>query len=272
MRNDNFINYHFIDTMDKKFMSYLIGLLQTDGHLYENSRNRGKISLELRYKDKDIIKEISNHLDCNYSIRERSRKTNYKDDYKSISLTINDLDFRNKIKEWGMIPGKKSKEISIPNKNELDKLEYIRGLYDGDGSLGFTSEGFPFVSFVTQSEEIKNMLIDFIYEIGDKPKKQINRNRRDGIYNISIYKEDAVTFCKYIYPQNCISINRKSKLAQKIKSWTRPASMKKINMKNWTCDEDEFILKHNLKESCEKLKRSEASVKMRLRRIKKNKK
>jgi len=47
MRTNNFINYHFIDTMDNKFMSYLVGLLQTDGHLYENSRNRGKISIEL---------------------------------------------------------------------------------------------------------------------------------------------------------------------------------------------------------------------------------
>lgn len=259
-----------MNTTDDKFMSYLIGLLQTDGHLYENSRNRGKVSIELGYKDKNIINKISKRLDCNYSIKERVRSTNYKNNYKSIILTINDLSFRNMIKEWGMIAGKKSKKILIPNKRELDKLEYIRGLYDGDGSLGFTSEKFPFASFTTQSEEIKNMLIEFICEITGKPKKIINKNKRDNIYNISIYKEDAVELCKYIYPKKCISINRKNELAQKIKKWTRPKSMKKIIRKNWNHDEDEYILTHTIEDSCKKLNRTVNSVKMRLRKIKKN--
>ncbi len=256
--------------MDHKFLSYLTGLLQTDGHLYENTRNRGKLTLELSSKDMNIIESISKHLKVNYSIRERVRNTNYSKKYKSVILTINNLEFRNRMKEWGMIPGKKSDTISIPNKKELKKLEYIRGLYDGDGSIGFTSQKFPFVSFTTQSEEIKDMLIDFIQEITQKPRKDIKRNSRDNIYNISIYKEDAVVFCEKIYPKNCLSINRKYILSQGIKKWKRPDGMKKIIRKNWNYSEDKYILTHTIEDSCEKLNRTTNSVKMRLRKLRSN--
>lgn len=216
-----------MNTIDNKFMSYLIGLMQTDGTLHETTRNRGRASVELSYKDKDIINKISGYLDCNYSIKERTKDTIFLDNYKSIILLIYDLEFRNVLKEWGMISGHKSNDIKMPTKKELDKIEYIRGLYDGDGSLGFTSNKFPFVSFTTKSNEIKNMLIEFISEITNKPKKNINRNKRDNIYNISIFKEDAILFCEKIYFYNCISIDRKYNLAQEIKKWERPANMRK---------------------------------------------
>jgi hypothetical protein len=41
------------------FNSYLIGLLQTDGNVYETTRNRGRITLELSEKDCDIIEKIN---------------------------------------------------------------------------------------------------------------------------------------------------------------------------------------------------------------------
>ena len=69
--------------------SYIIGLFQTDGHLSDNERNRGKLQLELNVKDCDIIYKIKNILDSmnvNSSISERDRRTNFGHS-KTISLT-----------------------------------------------------------------------------------------------------------------------------------------------------------------------------------------
>jgi len=209
--------------------SYLIGLFQTDGSLYDDTRNRGKFRIELSIKDSDIIYKIKNILDSmnvNCSISERIRETNFGIS-DSITLSASELQFRNLLKEWNVPAGKKSNTIEPPfHKKEFSVNDYIRGLYDGDGSVGYTSNNFPFVSFVTKSEKLKDFLINFISEITAKPKKKINRNLRDYIYNITITKEDAIYFCEEIYPSGCLSINRKYENSQKVKSWIRPKDMK----------------------------------------------
>lgn len=96
--------------------SYIYGLLQADGNFYETTRNRGKIRLEISKRDKDIIYKLSNNLNVNTNISERTRDTNFKEEYDSISLTIFSLEFRNKIKSLGLHPGKKDISIKPPNK------------------------------------------------------------------------------------------------------------------------------------------------------------
>jgi hypothetical protein len=127
------------------------------------------------------------------------------------------------------------------------------------------------VSLTTQSEEIKEFIIRYISELTEKPKKELCRNKRDGIYNIVLYKEDAVTFCKKIYYDNCLSINRKYNNAQKIKKWIRPDGLKKREtQKKWNKEQDNFILSHSIQESMNELNRTKKSVQIRLFRLKKN--
>lgn len=248
--------------------SYIIGLMQTDGNLHEQSRNRGRLSLEIHKKDFNIIKKISNILTVNYYISERHRITNF-GEADFVKLSIYSIAFRNLVQDWGVPSGKKSKIIKPPiHKKKLSYKDYIRGLYDGDGSVGFTKDGKPFVSFTTQSDSIKNFLITFISEITMKNKKEVNRNKRDNIYNIMISNEDAVLFCKEVYTSNCLSIDRKYKIAQKIKQWKRPSTMKKIeNRKKWSKDEDKFVLSNTIIKSMEKLNRSKKSIEMRKWRL-----
>lgn len=249
--------------------SYLIGLFQTDGSLSEDDRNRGKLRLELNIKDEDIIYKITKLIKYNYKINKRERITNFGKS-ETIMITVNDINFRNLLKDWGIPVGKKSQTISPPiHKTELSINDYIRGLYDGDGSLGYTGNGFPYVSFVTQSEAVKEFLINFISKITSKPKKEPKRNKRDNVYNIVITKEDAVAFCENIYPENCLSINRKNINAQEIKKWKRPISMKKIeSRKMWNKEQDKFILSNSIEKSMKVLNRTKESVEMRLWRLK----
>jgi hypothetical protein len=253
-----------------KDFSYMIGLFQTDGHLNDSTRDRGRLSLELSKKDIDIINKISFILPVNFSIKERERDTNFKENYSSVSLNIFDLDFRNLIKKWGVPAGAKSKIVKPPlHIKELSINDYIRGLYDGDGSVGFTAKGFPYVSFVTQSEDIKDFLVDFISKITSKSKKEPNRNKRDEIYNITITKEDAIVFCKEIYKDNHLCLDRKFNNAQEVIKWIRPEGMIiSNNKKKWTKEEDEFILSHSISESMDKLNRSNKSINLRRWRLK----
>ena len=254
--------------------SYMIGLFQTDGSLSKGKGNKGKFQLEISSKDKDIIFKLKDIIPYYSGIRTRTRYTKikkyeYNCDY--ISLSVCRLEFRNFLFESGVPYGKKSKIIKPPL--YLEKLsikDYVRGLYDGDGSLGMTKENIPYISFTTDSDDIAYFLVEYISKITNKPIKNIKRNKRDNIYNIVITKEDAIELCNEIYYDGCISLDRKFQKSLDVKNWKRPNNMKhNDNRKIWTKYQDEYILNHEIDESMDYLNRTEESVKMRLWRLNK---
>ena len=118
---------------------------------------------------------------------------------------------------------------------------------------------------------MKDYILDFFSEITSKPRTEANRNNRDNIYNILMFKEDAVKICEIIYYKGCLSLNRKYNIARDIINWVRPIDMKRIyfERKKWTKSEDDFIVDHEVKESIEFLNRTEKSIKIRKIRLKK---
>lgn len=146
------------------------------------------------------------------------------------------------------------------------KRDYFRGIIDGDGSLGFTASGFPFLSLVTESEYLAKDFIDYIKEVTGKTKTT-SRNTRDCVFNIMINKEDAQLLIKEMYYDNCMALNRKYEKAKDILSWTRPKYLKKINSKRWDNCQDKYILNHTIEESIATLNRTKSSIQNRLFRL-----
>lgn len=227
-------NYDHNLIIDNNF-SYMIGLFQTDGSMSQHSRDRGIFSLSISSKDEDIIYKIKKLIPYNSSVKKRNKKTYFQRNSKCyeynneiISFSVHNKYFRDFLLKCNIPYGKKSNIIEPPTHlQNFSKIDYIRGLFDGDGSLGYTGLNFPYVSFVTESETIKNYIIDFISEITNKSKKEVNRNKRDNIYNILISKEDAIKFCELVYYKDCLSLNRKYNISQDIIKWIRPENMKK---------------------------------------------
>jgi len=260
-----------------KDTSYMIGLFQTDGSmsLTYPHRMKGKFQLELSIKDEDIIYKLEKLIPYHVGIRKRIRNKvlngySYNNN-ETIDLSVCSLDFRNFLLESGIPYGKKSKIIKpplhIPN---LSISDYVRGLYDGDGSLGLTIKGLPYISFATDSDDIANFLVNYISEVTGKSLKGLKRNNRDNIYNIMITKEDAIALSNEIYYEGCLSLNRKYNKSLEVKNWVRPYDMIVSEKKFWTKEQDDFILKHDIEESTEYLDRTEDSVRMRLWRLNKS--
>jgi len=257
-----------------KDFSYFIGLAQTDGHLRKHTRNRGRFTIELQYRDRDIIYNIAKLISYNYMIFSRTRdniKLNGRtyNNKRYIGLRTCNREFRDFLCYCGVPYGRKSKLIKPPlYLEDLSIKDYIRGLYDGDGSIGLTADNFPFVSITTQSRSIRDFLINYISEKTGKPFKIVNKPKRDDVYNIMVTREDAVILAKDLYYKKCLSIQRKYKKAQKIKEWVRPKWMKTRGyLKRWTKEDDDYLLFHTLEESMKKLNRTFSGVQMRKLRL-----
>ena len=252
--------------------SYFFGFVQTDGNLNKpfKKRNKGRLGIELGKEDLHILKSFRKLFPMVYSsITERVRDTNFKENHKSCTLTICNMKFRNEINELGVPYGKKPEIISSPKVNFCER-DYIRGLVDGDGSVGVTEKRLPFISFTVKSEKLKEYLLNIIEKITGE-KKRLSRNRRDNIYNIMLNREKAQRFIKHLYYPGCLVLKRKLEKARITLKWERPKDVKRIFQKFWEPWEDKYILNHPLEESCNYLKRTERSIKMRLWRLKNNK-
>ncbi len=256
-------------TLENPFYAYLFGFAQTDGHLYEQSRNRGKLTIEISERDAKVLETFKRLLPFNSSIRRRVRTTNFGVNYESVIWTVCNRRFRDCLKDWGFPVGRKSEIIKTPNAS-YSQSDYFRGLIDGDGSLGLTANGFPFVSFVTSSPQIVGEYLDFIRRVTGRNKTSLP-NSRDKIHNIAIYKEDAQELVKRIYYKNCLALPRKKRKAEEVLAWQRPSTMQRIsNMKFWSIEEDNFISANLIEVSMKALDRSRKSIEMRLWRLKKS--
>jgi len=193
--------------------------------LQKEQETGGRFSISLKYDDYDIIYKISKFVPCNYTISCRERITNFtpkSKTSKSIGIRINNQCFREFLNENGVPHGNKTNNISPPlHSKNLSIIDYIRGLYDGDGSVGLTKTNrvVPYMSLTTSSDNVAYFIFDFISNLCGKPKKKTNRNKRDNVYNIVVFKEDAIKLANLLYYKDCLSIKRKYEKAQTIKMW-----------------------------------------------------
>jgi hypothetical protein len=255
--------HHFLD---KSQLSYLIGFLQSDGHHSSNTRNRGKITVELQAADRPLLEAFQSLFPMYSSISERTRDTNFKDDYTSCCWSLFDWDTRLELERLGVPIGKKSETIATPTWDFIPR-DYFRGLVDGDGSLGMTGKGWPFLSLTTKSDAIAQGFVDHVESVTGRIKKT-NRNKRDAIYNLTVLKEGAQALAHNLYSDSTLRLDRKFAAYEEVMRWSRPeGTIKREPGKWWSPEQDAYIKGHSVAEAEAHLGRSPSSIKMRLYRL-----
>ena len=199
--------------------AYLFGFLQCDGHLSENTRNRGQMSVELSIRDVALLERFQELVPYPTSITTRTRSTNFVKHHTSAIWTLCALEARRELIELGIPVGRKSRVVQPPSV-PFSTNDYLRGLVDADGSVGVTSLGLPFVSFTTASEGLRDFFLSQCRDLPGQPR-HVARNTRDGVFNPMATRECAVDLSGRIYYQNCLALERKVTAARRAMNWTR---------------------------------------------------
>jgi hypothetical protein len=119
--------------LTKPAHAYLYGLIQTDGHLSQGTRNRGKLQIELSYKDAGVLEQLASVIPFYSRLSTRTRSTNFSSAHKSAMLRVCAKEFRDELIGLGMIVGKKSKTIDVPRRLKKEAIGC------SDSSLGKTA-------------------------------------------------------------------------------------------------------------------------------------
>ncbi|WP_329255479.1 hypothetical protein OG223_30500 [Streptomyces sp. NBC_01478] len=243
--------------------AYMFGFLQADGHLAQQSRQRGRLTVEISARDIDLLRKFQKLTPYNSSITERTRSTNFAETAHSAIWTLCSLEARTKLNDLGLPYGRKSKTIAPPH-GEFSRRDYMRGVIDADGSVGRTSKGFPSVSLTTASTAIGTYLCHYVQEVTGA-ERSIKRNARDDIYNVLYMMEIAQKLSAHLYYPGCLSLDRKHAAAKSIATWLRPSGMRAAHTaRRWEEWEDRVLLELNSPSAAaEKLGRTAQSCNLR---------
>ncbi|WP_428954074.1 hypothetical protein [Streptomyces sp. cg35] len=178
------------------------------------------------------------------------------------------MEARTKLNELGLPYGRKSKRITPPRDVPFSRRDYLRGVIDADGSVGYTKQGLPFISLTTASTAIAAYFCFYAKKITGASRHP-SRNQRDGIYNVMYWKEASQELAAHFYYPVRLARERKEAAATSLRDWVRPAGMKSSpNRRRWKEWEDRALLRHNNPTSAaEELGRSLQSCSLRLWRL-----
>jgi len=176
------------------------------------------------------------------------------------------LEGRTRLLELGLPVGRKS-AIIAPPAEPFSHSDYLRGIIDADGSVGFTARGWPFISLVTASPAIAAFTCAEILRVTGIVRTT-RPNARDRVMNIIIARDPAVEFARWLYGDACIAMERKREAALAVAGWERPAGMRaRSSHRRWTPDEDVIVLRMSVKDAARALGRTKQSVNTRRWRL-----
>jgi hypothetical protein len=247
--------------------AYFFGFAQTDGSHYAGTRQRGRLTIELSQRDEAVLHSFAALFDVYSRVSYRERVTNF-GKHRAAVWTLCDLGFRQELTELGLPAGPKAATVAPPA-TAFSVRDYLRGLIDGDGSVGFTRTGRPFISFVTASQPLAEFFCaQSLAVVG--AYRTPTRNTRDGVFNPVVAGDPAAELAAWLYPDGCLALERKRESAALVAAWKRPAGMRArpiAGPRRWTADEDADVFTGSIREAAARLGRSEGAVNIRRCRL-----
>ena len=272
-----YIYNYDIFTKENEISFYLLGLFYSDGNVYSNGSSHES---SIKSIDISLLSSIRDLVCPNKKISKVKGNNCYK------------LVFTNKIifdwlNTWGCVPNK-TKILKFPNIPKEYNLHFLRGLIDGDGSIGHYKN--PIIRFDSASLELIKGVSELLISLGIKNTISKTKwitctiNGRETksttqMYRISLCGLRCYKTLKLIYNNSSIYLDRKKEIADNIIKYYEKKyklinmSSKDLNSLKWPSDDIlvNITIKHKgvLVNAAKELNVNPWSLSQRLRKINK---
>ena len=190
-------------------MAWILGFLASDGTIRKDSN---EIKIGLSIKDIDVLEKIKQEINLDESIKKYTTNTGY--DCCTLKWTCEE--HKKDLKKYSIIP---AKTLKLLPPYQLDKkywIDYIRGFFDGDGSINFIeSNGKKHYTALrwqvcSTTKEILQFILDFFevnYNIS--PVNIQVRQQNHPLYYIQYSTNATKKIYNILYTPDSLYLNRK---------------------------------------------------------------
>lgn len=198
----------FFKTVNTESKAYWLGVVCADGHIARSSRDCLFYNkMALISKDLDLIDKFKRSINSGHKISKRciydKRTKKY---YTSYMIQITSKWFVSHLINLG-IGHDKTTKAKFPNIDTTLYRHFIRGLFDGDGSLSLSNNRLR-INLIS-TKEILIFIQNHLYTTFNiRPLEITSISQTKNVYKMYLYSK-APTFLKYLYNDCKFYLDRK---------------------------------------------------------------
>jgi len=175
-------------------MAWVLGLIYTDGNL-----DKKFTYIRIGQKEPELLEKIKKLLKCDKKLHYRKRKV-YK---RAVSGELYTLQIYNQqiyddLIRIGLTPDK-SLTINFPDIPMEHVRHFIRGCWDGDGSVYSQGVSDFRAKFTSGSLKFIEGMVDELNKAGFKQRKIFTVMRKNPSYYFQVLKNECIKFYHYLY-------------------------------------------------------------------------
>lgn len=214
-RHSHLINENYFEEWSSN-MSYILGFTFADGSI-NTSLHHNKLCYQIKNKDAEILKFIIKEIQPsrNYYSYSRNNESGSISEYVMVDFSSKKI-VQNLI-QLGCVPNKTYKDINLPKIPNHFFGDFLRGLFDGDGSINYCDRKGTNLKRVgcSISSNSSNFLEQIRETIG------FGSISLHGTPALKFYsKGDIYNFYNIIYSSECFKLERKyDKFKEVFKIW-----------------------------------------------------
>ena len=208
-------NYQFFENIDSEAKAYFLGLFYADGY---NGQSKGTVKLGFAEKDKELLYKFLEVIESNHPIKTQERGGNVQTYYK-VDITSKVLS--NDLAKHGCVQAKSLILETIPNIPEELYRHFIRGHFDGDGSVFYSKSGLKERLLVnwTGNKPFLESVRDYLIKVLDIHKNSVVLSTPEVnlIGNLRYSNETATKIHDWLYADCQYYLERKKNAPKLIK-------------------------------------------------------
>jgi hypothetical protein len=192
-------NEDYFEKIDSCEKAYWLGLLFADGYVRKRKQSNGKhkqggvVGISLKNGDEYLLEKFITDIESTYKLTKQ-----IKDKFLSYKLEVNSSKMANDLINLGCIPNKSL--ILLPPKLKDEFIShFIRGYFDGDGSIGKYGGRFKFSLLGTN--ELLTWILNYFKNKGMETTPKISK--RKNIYTIQVNSKSDIELIKNILYTSC---------------------------------------------------------------------
>lgn len=174
------LNENYFEKIDSPNKAYWLGFIAADGCVYETGSGSKVLSFNLNILDTNHLEKFLNEIESEAKIKIKDG-VGFGEGTKIASLQINSKKIVEDLSKFGIVP-KKSLILKRPMIEEKYFSDWIRGYFDGDGSITVKlSNGNSQINFLGTKE-----VLTFIQEVLRPERKNTLHQNNEGKNSFSL--------------------------------------------------------------------------------------
>ena len=210
------INHDYFENIDSEHKAYWLGFIYADGSITKKAYEKGsytyRLRMELMFEDKYILEQMALDLESDLKPKEYYNDTSSFEGYNKPKHTayimISSKKMGEDLVKLGVVPNKTLILKSLPSIPDNLMKHFIRGYFDGDGSVYLTKDNTIKTAFYGTHDFI-NSIQDFLIKELNLTKKKITDQKEANVSFVGMAKQESEKLYHYMYDEATIFLNRK---------------------------------------------------------------